>query len=358
MAKRPPVGGRARGRAVLALRALLLATLAVACTWSRASLAADDDVANALLREGADLFKHEDYEGARGAFARAYDLEPRPATLFNLALSELNAGHPVEAIAHWREYVTHTDEPAAKLASVRTKWLPRAEARTARLDVFAPAGAQVLVDGVPQEPATPAADAPNPPWASIAVAVGEHDVSARQGAVSETQHVTARSGELVELHFQRVPDAPAPAPAFERAPSADARAPAAARPSHPERFAAALLGAAALAAAGVGVAFDVAAHNRAGDAQATSNAIKAGSPWTGRECTGAKAGTGLCAQLQSDVDANRQDWTLMAVAYASAGVLGVASLATWIVWKPKPAALAARPILDARGAGFVLDGQW
>ena len=356
--KRPPVGGSARGGAVVARRALFLATLMVACTWSRASLAADDEVANALLREGADLFKHEDYEGARGAFARAYDLEPRPATLFNLALSELNAGHPVEAIAHWREYITHTDEPPAKLASVRTKWLPRAEARTARLDVFAPAGAQVLVDGVAQEPGPPGPDAPNPPRTSIAIAVGEHDVSARQGTVLETQHITARNGELVELHFQRMPDAPVPAPAIERAPSPDAHASAAARPSHPERFAVAILGAAALAAAGVGVVFDVAAQSQAGDAQATRNAIAAGSPWTNRECAGANAGTRLCTHLQSDVDANRQDWTFAAIAYAGAGVLGVASLATWMVWRPKPGAFTARPTLDARAAGFVLEGQW
>ncbi len=66
----------------------------------------------------------------------------------------------------------------------------------------------------------------------------------------------------------------------------------------------------------------------------------------------------MCTQLKSDVDANRQDWTLAAIAYAGAGVLGVASLATWMVWRPKPGALTARPTLDARGAGFVLDGQW
>jgi len=70
------------------------------------------------------------------------------------------------------------------------------------------------------------------------------------------------------------------------------------------------------------------------------------------------ASSRLCTQLKSEVDANRRDWTLAAIAYASAGVLGVASLTTWIVWKPRAGALAARPTLDARGAGFVLDGQW
>ena len=342
----------------MAVSARVLVALAVACTWSSESLGAEEATANALLREGAQLFLHQDYEGARGAFARAYALEPRPATLFNLALSELNAGHPVEAVAHFRDYVTHTDEPPAKLESVRTKWLPRAEARTARLDVFAPAGAQLFVDGVAQEPATPAPNAPNPPRTSIAIAVGDHDVSARQGTASETQHVTARSGEPVELHFQRVPDAPAPAPAIERATRADARASAGARTSHPARVAVIALGAGALAAAGVGVALDMAAQSKARDTQDTRTELAHGSAWTNLECNGASATTRLCSQLKSDVDANRLYWTVAAIIYVGAGVLGVASLATWMGWRPKPGALVARPTLDARGAGFVLDGRW
>jgi hypothetical protein len=356
--KRASAGSAARGRAVLARRARVFAVLAVACTWSSETLGADEATANALLREGAELFKHEDYEGARGAFARAYALEPRPATLFNLALSELNAGHPVEAAAHLREYVTYTDEPPAKLASVRTKWLPRAEARTARLNVFAPAGAQLFVDGVAQEPATAAPDAPNGPTAAIAIAAGEHDVSARQGTVSETQHVTAAGGALVELHFQRVPDAPAQAPATERTARADAPASVRVKTSHPEHVAVVVLGAGALAAAGLGLAFDVAAQSQAGDVQGTRNTLAAGSTWTNRECTGANAATRLCSQLKSEVDDNRQDWTVAAIAYVGAGVLGVASLVTWIGWKPKPGAFTARPTLDARGAGFVFDGKW
>jgi hypothetical protein len=351
-------GGASRSRAILALSVRVFAALPVALTWSSETLGADQATAKTLLREGAELFMHEDYEGARGAFARAYELEPRPATLFNLALSELNAGHPVEAVAHLREYVTHTDEPAAKLASVRTKWLPRAEARTARLNVFAPAGAQLFVDGVAQEPATAAPDAPNAPAASIAIAVGEHDVSARQGTVSETQHMTAAGGALVELHFQRVPDAPAQAPAIERTASAHAPASVPVTTSHPERVAVVVLGAGALAATGLGLAFDVAAQSQAGDVQSTRNTLATGSTWTNRECSGANASTRLCTQLKSEVDANRQDWTVAAIAYVGAGVLGVASLVTWIGWKPKSGAFTARPTLDARGAGFVLDRQW
>ncbi len=340
------------------MRAHVFAALVVAFTWSHAAFAADEETANALIRNGADLYKHEDYEGARGAFARAYELEPKPATLFNLALSELNAGHPVEAAAHWREYLTHTNEPAAKLESARTKWLPRADAQIARIDVFAPAAAQLLVDGIPQELVTSPPDAPNAPRASIELAAGEHDVSARQGTVSETQHLTARGGEIVELHFQRVPEAPAPEPPMGWATRADERASAGEGTSHPGRIAAIAFGVGALAAAGVGVAFNMVAQNKASDVQDTRNQLARGSTWTNMECGGANASTPLCTRLKSEVDANRQDWTISMISYVGAGVLGVASVATWIWWKPKSAAFAARPTLDARSAGFVLDGQW
>jgi tetratricopeptide (TPR) repeat protein len=162
------------------MRSRVLLPALLALSWPRWAIGADESTTSALIRDGAEHFKREDYEGARAAFARAYELEPKAATLFNLALSELNSGHPVEAVAHLREYLTHTDEPAAKLDSARTKWLLRAEARTARLDVFAAQEAQLSVDGVAQEHGSGATGPAGSPI-SIAIAAGEHEVTARQG---------------------------------------------------------------------------------------------------------------------------------------------------------------------------------
>jgi len=320
-------------------------------SWPPAALGADE--ANALLRQGAELFKREDYEGARAAFARAYELEPKAATLFNLGLSELNADHPVEAAAHLREYLTHADEPAPKLESVRSKWLPRAEGRTARLNVFAPIGAQLTVDGVVQEPATAAAGPSGSPTASIVVAAGEHEVVARQGTAAESQHVAARGGELVELHFQRVPDAPAPTGTVgsvgpsERAESPTPRA---------KWITTLVFGSGAVVAAGVGVGFGIASLNQSKDAANLHDEIAPGSPWTGAKCAGPNAGSAPCRQLASDVDANRLNWSLSATSYVCAGALAAASVATWMLWKPK--GLVASPTIGARGAGFALGGPW
>ncbi|MDP9149454.1 MAG: hypothetical protein M3O36_05880 [Myxococcota bacterium] len=321
------------------------------------ALAADEPTATALIWQGADHFKHEDYEGARAAFSRAYEMEPKAATLFNLALSELNAAHPVEAAAHLREYLTYSAEPAAKLESVRTKWLPRAEARTAHVNVFAPAGAQLSLDGSVQHGPKAIAGPNGTSLTSIVVAAGEHEVTARQETLSETQRVTARGGELVELHFQRVADATRPAAAVAWASGRETRERAESGEARAKWMTVVALGSAAVVAAGFGVGFGLAAANKANAVQNVQNQISPGSAWNGSECLGPSASP-LCTQLKRDVDTNRAYWTVSVASYVGAGVLGAASLATWMLWKPKAGAVTAHPMLSAQSGGVVVNGCW
>jgi hypothetical protein len=332
--------------------------LVLACSWPLPSLAAEDPSPIALVRKGQEFFKQHDYEGARAAFARAYELDPKAPTLFDLALSELNSDHPVEAARDLRDYLTHSEEPPAKLESVRTKWLPRAEARTARLEVFAPAGAQLLIDRVVRERAVPGGDAKGPPAStSITIAAGEHDVTARQGSVEESQHIAARGGELVEMHFQRMPDAAAPASTTsvgwlgaESGQEVGGRT----ATSRAKWITVIALGSGAVVAAALGLGFNIAARDQANDA----GALHAAPGWTSSECWGASGGSPLCTQLRSDVAANRQDWGISTASTIGAGVLAAASAATWVLWKPKSAAVVARPSVGARSGGLLLDGQW
>jgi hypothetical protein len=353
------------------MKPYVLLALGLAALWPASSQAADEPTSNAWLRQGAELFKKQDYEGARAAFGRAYELEPKAATLFNLALSELNADHPVEAVQHLREYLTHVEEPAPKLESVRSKWLPRAEARTARLDVFAPAGAQVAVDGVVQPGLPPEAGTARGaglPLMSIVTSAGEHDVSARQGAATETQHVAARGGELVEVHFQRVPDAAPPPPvAMVWSNTANGPETGEATPATTSRakwITVIALGSGAVVAAGLGVGFAVASNQKASAVQSLRGSLDApsGHGWTGMECAGASASRAPCTELRDDVTANRRDWTVSTAAFVGAAVLGVASLVTWRWWRadtPKAAAsLEVRPTIEARSAGVAVTGEW
>ena len=101
--------------------------------------------------------------------------------------------------------------------------------------------------------------------------------------------------------------------------------------------------------------FGIAAANKADDAQNVQNSP--GSAWSSSRCHGVSASP-LCTQLKGDVDANRAYWTVSAASYVGAGVLGAASLATWMLWKPKSGAIAARPMLDGQTGGVVVDGRW
>jgi hypothetical protein len=118
------------------------------------------------------------------------------------------------------------------------------------------------------------------------------------------------------------------------------------------------LGSGAVVAAGLGVAFGVASQNEANEVQSLHNEIAAGSAWTNMQCAGASGGNRLCGQLKPAIDANREDWTVSAASYVAAGVLGAASLATWMLWKPKSEAVVVRPAVGAQSAGLVLAGQW
>ncbi|MDP9036679.1 MAG: hypothetical protein M3O50_17900 [Myxococcota bacterium] len=85
--------------------------------------------------------------------------------------------------------------------------------------------------------------------------------------------------------------------------------------------------------------------------------IAPGSAWNGNECLGPSA-SALCAQLKRDVDINRTYRTVSIASYVGAGVLGAASLATWMLWKPKAGAVTAHPMLSAQSGGVVVNGCW
>jgi hypothetical protein len=302
----------------------------------------------------------QDYEGARVALRKAYALSPRADTTLRLGIAELQSGHPVEAVQHLREYLKHTEEPSPKIDLVRTKWLPRAEASTARVDVFAALGAEVLVDGTVQEaPAVSALDELRPSRAtlSIVVAAGEHDVSAHLGTSTETQHVVVRGGELVEVHLQRLPDAsaatPASVPAAVRSPE-DTGTPRADPRSRARRIAVATLGSAALAATGVAIGFSIAFEQNASDARALRQAI--GSP--------ASAGcqppspAAQCPQLGAIDDAEERNGALATGFYIAGGAAAALAAATWVLWPQSHSKLGASPMVGHGTAGLALSGIW
>src|SRR5207249_11991890 len=70
-----------------------------------------------LFRSGVERFKQQDYEAARLAFARAYELAPQTGTLLNLALAELQAGKALIAVKHFRQFLRAPDATPDKIRS-------------------------------------------------------------------------------------------------------------------------------------------------------------------------------------------------------------------------------------------------
>ena len=188
-------------------------------------------------------------------------------------------------------------------------------------------------------------------------------MSARQSTLVETQHVVARGGELVEVHFQRVADAPSagrPSTVWIRAtsPSESPEAPADLVPR--EKWITVLaLGSAAVLAAGLGVGLGAEAKGQASDVQTERATLDPANK--GDACIGAAGSSAACRRLNDDVQSAHRNWNLSIASYIGAGALGLAALATWTLWHPqgqKPSALSVQPALASNGGGLLVGSAW
>ena len=334
--------------------------------WAAPPVALDhpdaSESAKGLASQGVKLYREGQFEAASDAFSRSYKLDPQTETLLELSLAELEAGRPVEASKHLRVYLGRNDAPAAKLDVVRTKWLPRAEARTARLDVFVRPGAEIRVDGdrVQMEPSPTPPGGTTGPLGTIVIAAGEHEVSAQDGALVQSQHVVARGGELAEVHFQRVPDVPSSSPASLWTGPASAEDKGGSTSSRAKWITVIGLGSAAVVAAGVAIGFSIAVQNSASDADSLMQHVRAE--------TGGNSGclpptpAAECPQVSRDHQAERSNAALANGFYVGAGALALLGAATFFWWPSQKATATTSvhpvPIFGDRTAGAALRGSW
>jgi hypothetical protein len=290
------------------------------------------------VRLGVEDFKRDDYEGARLAFGHAYSIDPKASTLISLALAELQSGHLVEGIRHLRAYMIDPGAEPTKVDVVRSKWLPRAEAQTARLAVEAPTGAALSVDGEPLGVA--------PLTGSVDVSVGDHNIVARLGSWSQTLRVSAVAGQSSQVKFDGGESA-AMTPLHPLPPDA-ARAATAEHggPSTAKVVTVVALATSAAVAGGIGVALAL---------QSQSN----GNQYTALSCEKLppQPADSACGGLAQD---GKRDTLAANWLYVGSGTLAAAALATWFFWPNAPAksSWTPRPIFDGRSAGAVLDGSF
>jgi len=323
--------------------------------------------AQARFEEGLKRVKAGDFEAARMSFGQAYVVLRKPDILWNLALSEEKSGHLLDALAHFKDF--------AKQAAVDTEFLKAQKhvdalmAQTGHIEVQAPAGTPVSLDGVTSVGTAPLAE-------PLDVAPGHHVIEGKLEGGTKTLGVDAVAGEVARVSFVVAgPDRPAPAPpppVPDGAPPAAAVAPLAGSASsappadawagedtRSRRSAARLatataIGGGAVIAVGLGVYFGLQAQaeaNTAADFRSSKPSSYCVNP----------ANTG-CAQWNDAVQTQNRDAIASDVLYVAGGVLAAGAVAAWLFW-PKGgettgASLWVVPAAGPAGGGVMAGGRF
>ena len=310
--------------------------------------------AQARFEEGLKRVKAGDFEAARISFAQAYVVLHKPDILWNLALAEEKSGKAVDALGHFKAF--EHDSPSETDRANAKRHIVGLMAQTGHIEVLAPAGAQLVVDGTPVGVA--------PLGAPIDVSPGKHRVEQRLAQGSKTAETEATAGQVAHVSFM-VAEAPshstvaAPVPppnmplaqAEPQAPSpADAVPPEADRtPSKARIVTVIALGTAAVAAAAVGAGFEVGAAN----ADTNAKALIGGSS---SACVNNPSAT--CQQVGNLKNTYSSDQTAGDVLFVSAGALAVGAVVTWFVWKDHRSPVALAPMWSPTGLGVNMEGRF
>jgi hypothetical protein len=346
-------------------RAVRLALLTLASTLTVVAAprahAADEGAerdAQARFEEGLGRAKSGDFDAARISFTQAYAVLRRPRILWNLALSEEKTGHVLDALAHFKSVAGDPSADEADRTGAQTH-VAALYGQTAHIEVRAPAGAPVTVDGGPVVGTAPLGDV-------LDVAPGRHVIEARLPQGPAAIVVQPAAGEVVAASFwPTAPESPAPSPSHAASaavgpgksagPSAgtSAAAPAASTANEPassdtpRNIVVATAGGLAVAALVFGIYFGATSNSDA-------NAAKGLRSQLGTMGCVAPMGTAvaMCSALADDVSSENRNAGLSTGMYVAAGALAVAGVVTWFVWpKSESAHRTEARVLPVLGPG-------
>jgi hypothetical protein len=362
------------------------------------SRAADDPAARdaqARFDEGLDRVKTGDYEAARISFAQAYAVLKRPAILWNLALAEEKTGRWVDALSHFKRVVRDANASSSDRDDAE-RHANGLASKTGHIDMQAPPGATLRVDGDAVEGVAPFAE-------PLDVMPGHHQVDARLADASQSWPIDVVAGQVAHLTFDaaattppgvgstpaRVEStAPAPVPSGPPGPSGPSGAPDASSSAVSGTTAAAgldggvspdgesvapeglgsasparvitvsLLGGAALVALGIGITLGLASQDNRNQAATERSQINQAHP--GDTGCSAMSAIAACRTLNDDVHAENRDAAESNALYVTAGALAVGGLAAWFLWprsdgEPKAAWIA--PAIGPSQVGIRVGGN-
>lgn len=104
-------------------------------------------MARARFKEGVEFYDKGEYEQARAAFLQAYALKKHPAVLLNLAWSSLKSGHTLEGKKYFEQFLNESKDATDKQRADANDGLSQAKAKLGRIEIQAPSGTDVIVDG-------------------------------------------------------------------------------------------------------------------------------------------------------------------------------------------------------------------
>ncbi len=303
---------------------------------------ADDDPAvrdaQSRFEEGIARVKGGDYEAARISFAQAYAVLRRPAILWNLALAEEKTEHWIEALDHFKRVARDAQANAADREDAQ-QHADRLMARTGHIDVQAPPGSTVRVDG---DAIIGVAPFPEP----LDVLPGHHQIDARLADSFKSVPVDVAAGQIAHVSFASVgatdtaptPEAtsaaPNQAPSAPVPPSMDAAltqsnpnvADGRTSPSPARAITVSVLGGAAVVAAGIGVYLGLSSQSDANHAATDRSQLTGNS-----SCFGLSTNPS-CTTLNDAVRAENRAATGSTALYVTAGILAAGAAATWFLW--------------------------
>jgi tetratricopeptide (TPR) repeat protein len=327
----------------LAASLVSLSLVALGARPGAAQSPAAEREATARLREGLELARIEKWEEARLAFRQAYALLPSAELLWNLAIAELNAGLPLEALRHFREYEGHPRAEANKREALG-QLMERASHQLGHIKMDAAPGTTIQIDGTVSDPATWDGD-------SIDVAPGEHLVSAELAGAREDVKVTVAAGGTAFVRAGWYSASDKANEAARRAASLpSAETPQDSDPSSPfsaKTWVVFGLGAAATASFAIATGYGLSANGN----RERAEAFQAVLPPSCRDSS-------ACAEWRDVVAAQQQEARISTALWISGGALAGAAIATFLLWpgkKPRETARASSTfaLVPLAGGGTV-----
>jgi hypothetical protein len=313
-----------------------------------------------LMKEGVAKFAQGDWEGAICAYQKAWELKPHPAIAANMAGAEMKLGRYYDAAAHLKYALGHLSLAQSDRRESMESQLNECRNHLVSLSLSVNIeGAEIFLDGrsVGQTPLSE----------EVLLEAGHHSIKVMHpGYDTQTQEIDVTAGQHIDLQFQLQP--PPPAEPQKTASPVVLLAPQISPPAESQSNGRiwALIGgsAATVITLGIGIGYRIRANSLGGEVNSTGAQLDNLTATTsGQNCVSPTGNAqSLCSQLKSTL---RQQDTAVNVStgsFVAAGVLGVATVATYVLWpkkkstpsQPKKVAFGVAPLSLGKAQGVQL----